>query len=523
MGTHCKMMSAIGRNATNILRASARTSALQDGVKVLPAANSIQLKRDYAAAAKTNNGQIVAVIGAVVDVQFEDGLPEILNALDVEGRNPRLVLEVAQHLGENTVRTIAMDGTEGLVRGHKVVDTGFPIRIPVGEETLGRIINVIGDPIDERGPVNTDKRQAIHAEAPEFAEMSVEQEILVTGIKVVDLLAPYVKGGKIGLFGGAGVGKTVLIMELINNVAKAHGGYSVFAGVGERTREGNDLYHEMIEGGVISLKDKSSKVALVYGQMNEPPGARARVALTGLTVAEYFRDQEGQDVLLFIDNIFRFTQAGSEVSALLGRIPSAVGYQPTLATDMGGMQERITTTKKGSITSVQAIYVPADDLTDPAPATTFAHLDATAVLSRGVAELGIYPAVDPLDSTSRIMDFNVVGEVHYNTARGVQKILQDYKSLQDIIAILGMDELSEEDKMTVARARKIQKFLSQPFQVAEVFTGHPGKLVPILETIKGFEQILNGEFDHVPEVAFYMVGPIEEVTAKAERLAEEQS
>jgi len=513
-------MSAIGRNASNILRASARTSVLQDGVKVLPAANTIQLKRDYAAAAP-NAGQIVAVIGAVVDVQFEDGLPEILNALDVEGRTPRLVLEVAQHLGENTVRTIAMDGTEGLVRGHKVVDTGFPIRIPVGEETLGRIINVIGDPIDERGPVDTDKRQAIHAEAPEFEEMSVEQEILVTGIKVVDLLAPYAKGGKIGLFGGAGVGKTVLIMELINNVAKAHGGYSVFAGVGERTREGNDLYHEMIEGGVISLKDKSSKVALVYGQMNEPPGARARVALTGLTVAEYFRDQEGQDVLLFIDNIFRFTQAGSEVSALLGRIPSAVGYQPTLATDMGSMQERITTTKKGSITSVQAIYVPADDLTDPAPATTFAHLDATTVLSRAIAELGIYPAVDPLDSTSRIMDPNIIGEEHYKIARGVQKILQDYKSLQDIIAILGMDELSEEDKLTVARARKIQRFLSQPFQVAEVFTGHAGKLVTMEQTIAGFTEILSGKYDHLPEVAFYMVGDISEVVTKAERLAAE--
>merc|ERR1712079_691732 len=520
MGTHCKMMSAIGRNASNILRASARTSVLQDGVKVLPAANTIQLKRDYAAAAP-NAGQIVAVIGAVVDVQFEDGLPEILNALDVEGRNPRLVLEVAQHLGENTVRTIAMDGTEGLVRGHKVVDTGFPIRIPVGEETLGRIINVIGDPIDERGPVDTDKRQAIHAEAPEFEEMSVEQEILVTGIKVVDLLAPYAKGGKIGLFGGAGVGKTVLIMELINNVAKAHGGYSVFAGVGERTREGNDLYYEMIEGGVISLKDKTSKVALVYGQMNEPPGARARVALTGLTVAEYFRDQEGQDVLLFIDNIFRFTQAGSEVSALLGRIPSAVGYQPTLATDMGTMQERITTTKKGSITSVQAIYVPADDLTDPAPATTFAHLDATTVLSRAIAELGIYPTVDPLDSTSRIMDPNIIGYEHYDIARNVQKILQDYKSLQDIIAILGMDELSEEDKLKVARARKIERFLSQPFQVAEVFTNNPGKLVPIAETISGFKEILDGKYDHLPEVAFYMVGNIDEVAVKAERLAAE--
>jgi len=472
------------------------------------------------AASALPKGQVVSVIGAVVDVQFEDGLPEILNALVVEDRSPKLILEVAQHLGENTVRTIAMDGTEGLVRGNVVNDTGNPIMIPVGPETLGRIINVVGDPIDERGPVETDKRQAIHAEAPAFADMSVEQEILVTGIKVVDLLAPYAKGGKIGLFGGAGVGKTVLIMELINNVAKAHGGYSVFAGVGERTREGNDLYYEMIEGGVISLKDKTSKVALVYGQMNEPPGARARVALTGLTIAEYFRDQEGQDVLLFIDNIFRFTQAGSEVSALLGRIPSAVGYQPTLATDMGSMQERITTTKKGSITSVQAIYVPADDLTDPAPATTFAHLDATTVLSRGIAELGIYPAVDPLDSTSRMLDPNVIGENHYNVARGVQKILQDYKSLQDIIAILGMDELSEEDKLTVARARKIQRFLSQPFQVAEIFTGHAGKLVPIAETIKGFQSILHGEYDHLPEAAFYMVGPIEEVIAKAEKLAE---
>merc|ERR1712112_326584 len=443
------------------------------------------------------------------------------NALVVENREPKLILEVAQHLGENTVRTIAMDGTEGLIRGQVVNDTGNPIMIPVGQETLGRIINVVGDPIDERGPVPTDKRQSIHAEAPDFSDVSVEQEILVTGIKVVDLLAPYCKGGKIGLFGGAGVGKTVLIMELINNVAKAHGGFSVFAGVGERTREGNDLYHEMIEGGVISLKDSSSKVALVYGQMNEPPGARARVALTGLTVAEYFRDQEGRDVLLFIDNIFRFTQAGSEVSALLGRIPSAVGYQPTLATDMGSMQERITTTKKGSITSVQAIYVPADDLTDPAPATTFAHLDATTVLSRAIAELGIYPAVDPLDSTSRIMDPNIIGEEHYKIARGVQKILQDYKSLQDIIAILGMDELSEEDKLTVARARKIQRFLSQPFQVAEVFTGHLGKLVPLKDTIAGFTEILSGKYDHLPEVAFYMVGDISEVVTKAERLAAE--
>ncbi|XP_040395439.1 ATP synthase subunit beta, mitochondrial isoform X1 [Cygnus olor] len=504
-----------------------------------------------AAKAGASTGRIVAVIGAVVDVQFDEGLPPILNALEVQGRETRLVLEVAQHLGENTVRTIAMDGTEGLVRGQKVLDSGAPIRIPVGPETLGRIMNVIGEPIDERGPITTKQFAAIHAEAPEFVEMSVEQEILVTGIKVVDLLAPYAKGGKIGLFGGAGVGKTVLIMELINNVAKAHGGYSVFAGVGERTREGNDLYHEMIESGVINLKDTTSKVrgvcggqggdsngaaavltlgsatppppqvALVYGQMNEPPGARARVALTGLTVAEYFRDQEGQDVLLFIDNIFRFTQAGSEVSALLGRIPSAVGYQPTLATDMGTMQERITTTRKGSITSVQAIYVPADDLTDPAPATTFAHLDATTVLSRAIAELGIYPAVDPLDSTSRIMDPNIVGPEHYDVARGVQKILQDYKSLQDIIAILGMDELSEEDKLTVARARKIQRFLSQPFQVAEVFTGHMGKLVPLKETIKGFKQILAGEYDHLPEQAFYMVGPIEEAVAKAEKLAEE--
>merc|ERR1712088_1028723 len=513
-----KMLAAVSRSAASLLRAGAPKAQ-----QVIPALQAIN-HRDYAAAAPAaNEGQIVAVIGAVVDVQFDDGLPEILNALDVAGRSPRLVLEVAQHLGENTVRTIAMDGTEGLVRGQRVADTGSPIRIPVGEETLGRIINVIGDPIDERGPVDTDKRAAIHAEAPEFEEMSVEQEILVTGIKVVDLLAPYAKGGKIGLFGGAGVGKTVLIMELINNVAKAHGGYSVFAGVGERTREGNDLYHEMIEGGVISLKDKTSKVALVYGQMNEPPGARARVALTGLTVAEYFRDQEGQDVLLFIDNIFRFTQAGSEVSALLGRIPSAVGYQPTLATDMGSMQERITTTKKGSITSVQAIYVPADDLTDPAPATTFAHLDATTVLSRGVAERGIYPAVDPLDSTSRIMDPNVIGAEHYGVARDVQKILQDNKSLQDIIAILGMDELSEEDKNTVARARKIQRFLSQPFQVAEIFTGRLGKLVNLQDTIAGFKQILNGELDHLPEVAFYMVGDIKDVEEKAARLAEEAS
>merc|ERR1712051_311773 len=521
MGTlPVKMLGAASRAAGGLVKQAVKAGNVSN---ILPTATIAQ-RRDFSVSSPVSalpKGKVVSVIGAVVDVQFEDGLPEILNALEVENRAPKLILEVAQHLGENTVRTIAMDGTEGLIRGQVVNDTGNPIMIPVGPETLGRIINVIGDPIDERGPIKTDKRQAIHAEAPEFDEMSVEQEILVTGIKVVDLLAPYAKGGKIGLFGGAGVGKTVLIMELINNVAKAHGGYSVFAGVGERTRESNDLYHEMIEGGVISLKDKTSKVALVYGQMNEPRGARARVALTGLTVAEYFRDQEGQDVLLFIDNIFRFTQAGSEVSALLGRIPSAVGYQPTLATDMGTMQERITTTKKGSITSVQAIYVPADDLTDPAPATTFAHLDATTVLSRSVAERGIYPAVDPLDSTSRIMDPNIIGEEHYKIARGVQKILQDYKSLQDIIAILGMDELSEEDKLTVARARKIQKFLSQPFQVAEVFTGHAGKLVTMEQTISGFTEILSGKYDHLPEVAFYMVGDISEVAEKAERLTKE--
>merc|ERR1711936_1272574 len=466
-------------------------------------------------------GRVVAVIGPVVDVQFDNERPPILNALEVQGRENRLVLEVAQHMGQNTVRTIAMDATERIVRGQEVLDMGSPIMVPVGPATLGRIINVIGEAIDERGPVATDHMLPIHNSPPELVETGGSAEILETGIKVVDLLAPYCKGGKIGLFGGAGVGKTVLIMELINNVSKAHGGFSVFAGVGERTREGNDLYHEMIEGGVISLKDKTSKVALVYGQMNEPPGARARVALTGLTVAEYFRDVEGQDVLLFIDNIFRFTQAGSEVSALLGRIPSAVGYQPTLATDMGTMQERITTTKKGSITSVQAIYVPADDLTDPAPATTFAHLDATTVLSRAIAEVGIYPAVDPLDSTSRIMDPNIIGAEHYAIARGIQKILQDYKSLQDIISILGMDELSEEDKLTVARARKIQRFLSQPFQVAEVFTNNPGKLVPIDQTISGFQEILSGKYDHLPEVAFYMVGDISEVEAKAERLAAE--
>merc|ERR1712168_868255 len=515
MGTPADiMLSAATRAASGLVRQSIAGNVS----KALPAVAN-QRQFSVTPAVEGHKGQVVSVIGAVVDVQFDDGLPEILNALTVVGREPKLILEVAQHLGENTVRTIAMDGTEGLVRGNVVEDEGLPISIPVGQETLGRIINVIGDPIDERGSIPTDKRQSIHAEAPDFDEMSVEQEILVTGIKVVDLLAPYAKGGKIGLFGSAGVGKTVLIMELINNVAKAHGGYSVFAGVGERTREGNDLYHEMIEGGVISLKDKNSKVALVYGQMNEPPGARARVALTGLTVAEYFRDQEGQDVLLFIGNIFRFTQAGSEVSALLGRIPSAVGYQPTLATDMGSMQEMITTTKKGSISSVQAIYVPADDLTDPAPATTFAHLDATTVLSRAIAELGIYPAVDPLDSTSRIMDPNIIGEVHYDTAAAVKKILQDYKSLQDIIAILGMGELSQEERLVVARARKIQRFLSQPFQVAETFTGTPGVYVSLANTIVGFNKILDGELDNVPENAFYMVGDIDEVLQKAEAQA----
>jgi F-type H+-transporting ATPase subunit beta len=467
-------------------------------------------------------GQITQVLGAVVDVQFKDHLPPILNALECDNDGERLVLEVAQHLGESIVRTIAMDATEGLVRGKEVSDTGQPISVPVGRETLGRIINVIGEPIDNRGPIETELRRPIHAPAPEFIEQSTESEILVTGIKVVDLLTPYAKGGKIGLFGGAGVGKTVLIMELINNVAKAHGGYSVFAGVGERTREGNDLYHEMIESGVIKTEgDDESKAALVYGQMNEPPGARSRVALTGLTVAEHFREEEGQDVLLFIDNIFRFTQAGSEVSVLLGRIPSAVGYQPTLATDMGNLQERITTTKKGSITSVQAIYVPADDLTDPAPATSFSHLDATTVLSRQIAELGIYPAVDPLDSTSRIMDPRVVGEEHYNVARRVQEILQTYKSLQDIIAILGMDELSEEDKLTVARARKIQRFLSQPFHVAEVFTGSPGVLVSLEDTIDGFKRIVDGECDDMPEASFYMVGTISEAREKAKKMAAE--
>ena len=466
-------------------------------------------------------GKIVQVIGAVVDVKFDNDLPEILTALECDNNGLRVVLEVAQHLGENTVRTIAMDTTEGLKRGDKVINTGTPITVPVGPETLGRIINVIGEPIDQRGPLTTKEKWPIHRAAPAYVEQSTETEVLVTGIKVVDLLAPYSRGGKIGLFGGAGVGKTVLIMELINNVAKAHGGFSVFAGVGERTREGNDLYHEMIESGVIKTDGPGSKAALVYGQMNEPPGARARVALSGLTLAEYFRDKEGQDVLFFVDNIFRFTQAGSEVSALLGRIPSAVGYQPTLATDMGNLQERITTTSKGSITSVQAIYVPADDLTDPAPATSFAHLDATTVLSRQIAELGIYPAVDPLDSTSRILDPRIVGEEHYRVAREVQKILQNYKSLQDIIAILGMDELSEEDKLVVSRARKIQRFLSQPFFVAEVFTGSPGKLVDLQSTIKGFDAICKGQYDHLPESAFYMVGTIEEAVAKAEKMAKE--
>jgi len=468
-----------------------------------------------------NIGKISQVIGAVVDVAFEGHLPAIQNALEVDNNGQRLVLEVAQHLGESSVRTIAMDSTEGLVRGADAADTGAPITVPVGPETLGRILNVIGEPVDEGQPVKSAKQYPIHRPAPEYVDQSTEAEILVTGIKVVDLLAPYAKGGKIGLFGGAGVGKTVLIMELINNVAKAHGGYSVFAGVGERTREGNDLYHEMVESGVIKTDGEGSKAALVYGQMNEPPGARSRVALTGLTLAEYFRDEEGQDVLFFVDNIFRFTQAGSEVSALLGRIPSAVGYQPTLATDMGALQERITTTTKGSITSVQAIYVPADDLTDPAPATSFAHLDATTVLSRQIAELGIYPAVDPLDSSSRMLDPRIVGDRHYEIARNVQEVLQQYKSLQDIIAILGMDELSEEDKLTVARARKIQRFLSQPFHVAEVFTGSPGVLVSLDDTIAGFAGIISGEYDHLPEAAFYMVGTIEEAIEKGKKLMQD--
>jgi F-type H+-transporting ATPase subunit beta len=470
--------------------------------------------------ANNSVGRVTQVMGAVVDVQFDGDLPAILNALHLQNQDKQLVLEVAQHLGESTVRCIAMDTTDGLVRGCEVEDTGDPISVPVGPETLGRIINVIGEPIDDRGPIGHTKTYPIHRPAPEFVEQSTETEQLVTGIKVIDLLTPYAKGGKIGLFGGAGVGKTVLIMELINNVAKAHGGYSVFAGVGERTREGNDLYHEMMESGVINLEG-DSKAALVYGQMNEPPGARARVGLSGLTLAEYFRDEEGQDVLFFVDNIFRFTQAGSEVSAMLGRIPSAVGYQPTLGTDMGMLQERITTTKKGSITSVQAIYVPADDLTDPAPATAFSHLDATTVLSRQIAELGIYPAVDPLDSTSRILDPRIVGDEHYQVARDVQRILQSYKSLQEIIAILGMDELSEDDKLTVTRARKIQRFLSQPFHVAEVFTGSPGKLVDIEDTIKSFRGIIDGEYDDLPEQAFYMVGSIDEAIEKAKQMAAE--
>jgi F-type H+-transporting ATPase subunit beta len=471
--------------------------------------------------ARNTIGTVTQVIGAVVDVHFDGELPAILSALHINDNGRTLVLEVAQQLGENIVRTIAMDTTDGLVRGAEVVDTGEPIMMPVGPETLGRILNVIGEPVDERGPIVTKQRSPIHKSAPEFIDQSTEAEILVTGIKVVDLLTPYAKGGKIGLFGGAGVGKTVIIMELINNIAKAHGGYSVFAGVGERTREGNDLYHEMMESGVITVDGPGSKAALVYGQMNEPPGARARVGLSGLTVAEYFRDEEGQDVLFFVDNIFRFTQAGSEVSALLGRIPSAVGYQPTLATDLGTLEERITSTKKGSITSVQAIFVPADDLTDPAPATTFSHLDATTVLSRQIAELGIYPAVDPLDSTSRLLDARVIGDDHYRVARDVQRVLQTYKSLQDIIAILGMDELSEEDRLTVARARKIQRFLSQPFHVAEVFTGTPGVFVNLEDTIKGFRGIVAGDHDDLPESAFYMVGTIEEAIEKARKMAAE--
>lgn len=471
-------------------------------------------------ATAAQKGTVVQVLGAFVDVKFDGNLPEILNALETENQGKRLVLETAQHLGEGTVRTIAMDSTEGLVRGQEVVNTQSPINVPVGPEVLGRIMNVIGEPIDERGPVKTKSAYPIHRSAPDYTEQATAVEQLVTGIKVVDLLTPYPKGGKIGLFGGAGVGKTVTIMELINNIAKGHGGYSVFAGVGERTREGNDLYHEMIESGVICL-DGQSKCALVYGQMNEPPGARARVALTGLAQAEYFRDEEGQDVLFFVDNIFRFTQAGSEVSALLGRIPSAVGYQPTLSTEMGAMQERITSTKKGSITSVQAVYVPADDLTDPAPANTFAHLDATTVLSRRIAEQGIYPAVDPLDSTSRILEATTVGEEHYTTARRVQETLQAYKSLQEIIAILGMDELSEDDKLVVARARKIERFLSQPFHVAEVFTGTPGVFVQLDDTIKGFKGIVDGEYDDIPEMAFYMVGTIEEALEKAKKMKQE--
>ncbi len=499
--------------AATTKKAPAKKAPVKKATSRKPAAKKVSMK--------DATGTIAQVIGAVVDVQFTGALPDILNALETENKGNRLVLEVAQHLGENTVRTIAMDSTEGLVRGQSVSDTGQPIAMPVGDETLGRIMNVIGDPVDDAGPIKSKSSRAIHQNAPDFVDQSTESEVLVTGIKVVDLLAPYARGGKIGLFGGAGVGKTVLILELINNIAKAHGGYSVFAGVGERTREGNDLYWEMIESGVNKEGGgDGSKCAMVFGQMNEPPGARARVGLSGLTVAEHFRN-EGQDVLYFVDNIFRFTQAGSEVSALLGRIPSAVGYQPTLATDMGAMQERITTTHKGSITSVQAIYVPADDLTDPAPATSFAHLDATTVLSRSIAEKGIYPAVDPLDSTSRMLDPMIIGEEHYEVARSVQEILQRYKSLQDIIAILGMDELSEEDKIAVARARKVERFLSQPFFVAEVFTGSPGKLVSLEDTIKGFKGLFEGEYDHLPEAAFYMVGSIEEAVEKAQAMAAE--
>ena len=487
-----------------------------------PVAKKAPAKKPAAPKSTGLKGKITQVISAVVDVKFEGELPQILNALECQHNGKRLVFEVAQHLGEGTVRAIAMDSTDGVVRGQEVFDTGAPISVPVGPEVLGRIFDVIGNPIDEKGPAGTKLTAPIHRDAPDFVDQSTETEILVTGIKVIDLLAPYSKGGKIGLFGGAGVGKTVLIMELINNIAKGHGGYSVFAGVGERTREGNDLYHEMMDSGVIDPNDpKKSKAALVYGQMNEPPGARARVALSGLTMAEYFRDVEGQDVLFFVDNIFRFTQAGSEVSALLGRIPSAVGYQPTLATDMGGLQERITSTTKGSITSVQAVYVPADDLTDPAPAASFAHLDATTVLNRSIAELGIYPAVDPLDSTSRILDKDVLGEEHYATARQVQEILQSYKSLQDIIAILGMDELSEDDKLTVSRARKIQRFLSQPFHVAEVFTGAPGKFVSLKDTLDGFKGLVAGDYDHLPEAAFYMVGNMAEAEEKAAKLAKD--
>jgi ATP synthase F1 beta subunit len=509
---------AIGAAAASARRLSAIAPTTPAAVGATTPHNATA--KEDATAAAVHLGNISQVIGAVVDVQFPSGtLPPILNALEVEDHDIRLVLEVAQHLGENTVRTIAMDATEGLVRGQKVRDTGSPIMVPVGRGTLGRIINVIGEPIDERGPVVTDKYYPIHREAPGFTDQDTSASILQTGIKVVDLLAPYARGGKIGLFGGAGVGKTVFIMELINNIAKKHGGYSVFTGVGERTREGNDLYHEMITSGVIKLDSDDSKAALVYGQMNEPPGARARVGLTGLAIAEYFRDEEGQDVLLFIDNIFRFTQANAEVSALLGRIPSAVGYQPTLATDLGGLQERITTTRLGSITSVQAIYVPADDLTDPAPATTFAHLDATTVLSRQISELGIYPAVDPLDSTSRMLSPFVIGEEHYLVARSVQEVLQAYKQLTDIIAILGMDELSEDDKLTVARARKVQRFLSQPFHVAEVFTGMGGRFVDTEKTIVGFKDLVAGNYDDLPENAFYMVGDIEEAVANAQKMA----